>query len=315
MHSPHKSEAYLKLHIAIFLFGITAILGKIITLQQIGLVWNRMWISALGLLFLPGVLKGIRELGKRALLQFFGIGTLVAIHWITFYGSIKLGNSASVTLACMATTPLFTSFVEPFITGRKLLRTEVLLGLLTILGVYFVSGAGSYYYPAMITGIISAFLASCFSTLNKKYAGEHPAITVAFVELTSGWLFITMLLPFYFWWDSQFVLMPQANNLTQPWHFMLGGIHSDWLYLLCLGWICTSLAFVFSLHALKHLSAFVSNLSINLEPVYGMILAALLLGENKDLNTPFYLGAGIILGCVLLHPVLERIEMNKLKKA
>jgi len=312
--SKEKTEAYLKLHFAIFLFGVTAILGKVITLEQIGLVWNRLWISSLGLIFVPGVVLGLRALKRIEILRFGGIGIIVALHWVAFYGSIKLGNSASVTLACMATTPLFTSFVEPFITRRRVLKTEVLLGIITIVGVYFLSGVGSFYYPAMITGIFSAFLASCFSTLNKKYAGHHNSISVSFLELFSGWIFLGLLLPFYYLTDKQFHIMPYYSDLTQVWNFTFLGIHSDWFYLLFLGLLCTSLAFVYSLQALKHISAFTSNLSINLEPVYGIILAAVLLKENKDLNFNFYLGALIILGCVVLHPILQTIEKRSLRK-
>ncbi len=305
------SNAYIKLHIAIFLFGFTAILGKLIALQQIGLVWNRLWISFLGLIILPGVLAGIRQLSKRELLRYSGIGILVALHWITFYGSIKLGNSASVTLACLATSPLFTSFIEPFIAKRKILKTEVVLGLITIIGVCFISGVGSYYYPSIIAAISSALLASIFSVLNKKYIGQNNTMSVSFIEFFSGWLFIGLLLPFYFYFDSNFHLLPDQSTLQHPWHFTLWGIHSDWVYLLILGLLCTCLAFVFNLQALKHVSAYTANLSINLEPVYGIILAMLIFNENLQLNFEFYMGACLILSCVIIHPLMLRYERRK----
>ena len=306
------TKAYVKLHIAIFLFGFTAILGKLITLQQIGLVWNRLWISFAGLILLPGVIKGLKSLSKKDILRFSGIGVLVALHWVMFYGSIKLGNNVSVTLACLATSPLFTSFIEPLITKRRVLKTEVLLGLLTIFGVYFVTGIGSFYYPAIIAAIISALFATIFSTLNKKHIAENNALSVSFVEFFSGWSFLCLLLPFYFYWDNNFSIMPQTTDLLKSWQFTWLGIHSDWYYLVVLGLLCTCLAFVFNLQALKHVSAFTSNLSINLEPVYGIILAVLIFKENKELNFEFYLGTAIILSCVVLHPVLQSIEKRKL---
>lgn len=308
------ANAYLKLHIAIFLFGFTAILGKLITLQQIGLVWNRLWISFVGLMLLPGVIKGLRSLSKKDILRFSGIGVLVSLHWVTFYGSIKLGDSASVTLACLATSPLFTSIIEPILNKRQILKTEVLLGLVTIVGVYFVMGVGSFYYPAIITAIISALLASTFSSLNKKFIGQKNTLSVSFLEFFSGWSFLCLLLPFYFYWDSSFSIMPQSADLIKPWHFSWLGISSDWYYLLVLGLLCTCLAFVFNLQALKHVSAFTSNLSINLEPVYGIILAALIFHENTELNFQFYLGTAIILSCVVFHPLLQGYERRKINE-
>jgi drug/metabolite transporter (DMT)-like permease len=306
------THAYIKLHIAIFLFGFTAILGKLITLQQIELVWNRLWISFVGIIFLPGVIQGLKNIPKKEVKLFFGIGVLVALHWITFYGSIKLGNSVSVTLACLATSPLFTSIIEPFIAKRKILKTEVILGFITIIGVYFITGIGSYYYPAIAFSIVSALLATTFSTLNKKYIANKNALSVSFIEFFSGWLFIGLLLPFYYLGDSNFSIMPQTDQITQTWQFVWFGIHSDWFYLSILGLLCTCLAFVFNLQALKHLSAFTSNLSINLEPVYGIILAAIIFKENKELNVQFYIGTLIILSCVILHPILEGYERRKL---
>ena len=133
----HKQKAYIQLHIAVFLFGFTAILGKLITLEQTALVWNRLWIAIVGLLFIPGALSGIRKIKRINILRFSGIGVIVALHWLTFYGSIKIGNSASVTLACLATSTLFTSLLEPLITKSKFQWIELLLGLLVIVGIVF----------------------------------------------------------------------------------------------------------------------------------------------------------------------------------
>lgn len=308
------ANAYLKLHIAIFLFGFTAILGKLITLQQIGLVWNRLWISFVGVLLLPGVIKGLKSLSKKDIWRYSGIGVLVALHWVTFYGSIKLGDSASVTLACLATSPLFTSIIEPILNKRRILKTEVFLGVITILGVYFVTGVGSFFYPAIVTAIISALIASTFSSLNQKYIAQNNTLSVSFIEFFSGWSFLCLLLPFYYYWDSTFSIMPQNSDLVKPWNFIWFGISSDWIYLIILGLLCTCLAFVFNLQALKHVSAFTSNLSINLEPVYGIILAAIIFHENTELNFQFYLGTAIILSCVVFHPLLQGYERRKLNE-
>jgi len=292
----NKKKAYLQLHLAVFLFGFTAILGKLISLEQTALVWNRLWIAVLGLVFIPGVLKGIRQIKRNNLLIFSGIGVLVALHWLTFYGSIKLGNSASVTLACLATASLFTSILEPLITKSKFQWVELILGLLVIIGIYFLSGVGEAYYWAIIVGLISALLASLFSVFNKKYITGQNSISVSVIELFAGFLFITIAYPLLQ------MLFPQ------PQWFPTG---YDWIWLLILGLLCTSLAFVLSMEALKELSAFISNLSINLEPVYGIVLAIWLLNEDADLNFDFYLGTTIILFSVILHPVITRIQNRK----
>ena len=302
--------AYIKLHIAVFLFGFTAILGKLITLNQTALVWNRLWISCAGLLFVPGIFKGFKSISKSNLIVFSSIGLLIALHWITFYGSIKLGDNVSVTLACLATTPLFTSVFEPLLFRRKLLITEIVLGIVTIVGVYLITGVGKFYYPAIISGIISAAFASLFTVFNKKYLAENNAYSVSFIEFFAGWILISLIILM----TSNFnfsQLFPDKQSLSNSWNFVFLNIHSDWYYLLVLGLLCTCLAFVFNLQALKHLSAFTSNLSVNLEPVYGIIMGAVFFNENQSLNLMFYLGAGIILGCVLLHPLLRRNNANQ----
>jgi drug/metabolite transporter (DMT)-like permease len=287
------------MHIAIFLFGFTAILGKLITLKEIPLVWNRLWVAVLGLIILPGVLRGLTRISAKNLLRFSGIGVIVALHWITFYGSIKIGNSASITLACLATTSLFTSLLEPLITKSKFNWIELILGLLVILGIILLTGVGELYYTAIIVGLISAFLAAFFSVLNKKYITGQNTISVSVVELFSGFVFISLCFPLISIYGNQSHWFPQ---------------NTDWLWIAILGIFCTSIAYVLSLNSLKELSAFVANLSINLEPVYGIILAALIFHESQDLNLSFYLGTSIILLAVLLHPVLVKIEKQKRKR-
>lgn len=291
-----KQKAYLQLHIAVLLFGVTAILGKLITLEQTALVWNRLWIAVLGLVFIPGVISGILKIKRANLLRFAGIGVLVCIHWLTFYGSIKIGNNASVTLACLATTSLFTSVLEPLITKSKFQWIELLLGALVIVGIYFLSGVGEAFYWAIVVGLISAFLAALFSVLNKKYITGQNSISVSVIELSSGFLLLTILYP---------VLQ---HYLPQSQWFPTG---SDWFWLIILGWLCTSVAFVLSMEALKEISAFISNLTINLEPVYGILLAIWLLNEDADLNLDFYIGTFIILLAVVLHPFLIKVQKRR----
>lgn len=294
-----KQKAYLQLHLAVFLFGFTAILGKLITLEQTALVWNRLWIAVFGLIFIPGVIKGIKNIKRINIWRFSGIGVLVALHWLTFYGSIKVGDSASVTLACLATSSLFTSILEPLITKSKFQLLELILGLFVIVGIYFLSGVGESFYLAIVIGLISSFLASLFSVYNKKYITGQNSLSVSAIELAAGFLFISICYPILQEW------------IPQPQWFPSG---KDWLWLIILGLLCTSLAFALSMEALKELSAFISNLSINLEPVYGILLAIWLLNEGAVLNLDFYIGTGIILLSVIMHPILLKMQ-NKRSKA
>jgi drug/metabolite transporter (DMT)-like permease len=291
-----KNKAYIQLHIAVFLFGFTAILGKLISLDEVALVWNRLWIAVLGLVFIPGVIQGIQSIKRKNVLRFIGIGVLVALHWLTFYGSIKIGQSASVTLACLATASLFTSVLEPLITKSKFQWIELILGIVVIAGIYLLSGVGKSYHLAIIVGIISAFLAALFSTLNKKYIAGQNSLSVTTIELTSGFIFISLGYPFI------------ESYMPQPQWIPVG---SDWVWLIILGLLCTSLAFALAINSLKELSAFISNLSINLEPVYGILLAIWLLNEDSLLNFDFYLGTSIILLAVVMHPLFSNLKNRK----
>ncbi len=182
------------------------------------------------------------------------------------------------------------------ITKSKFQIQELFLGVLVVIGILFLTGVGESYYPAIIVGLISAFLASLFSTLNKKYIHSQNSISVSVIELFSGFAFITILLPLIA------IYIPQNAWLPTP---------NDWIYLLILGLFCTSLAYVLALNSLKELSAFIANLSVNLEPVYGILLAVWLLNEDQDLNLSFYVGTSIILLAVVLHPILTKVQKRR----
>ncbi len=310
--STPKSTAYLKIHTAVLLFGITAILGKLIVFDQLAIVWHRLWISVLGLVLLPGVLRGIMRIPRKDLLRFVGIGVLVCIHWLTFYGCIKIADSSSIALACLATSTLFVSILEPLVTGSKFQRVEVVLGLLVIVGLLMVLNIGSAYYWAIVVGLISAFFAALFSVLNKKYLSNHNTLSVSVLELFSGFVFLSLVIPIY---ESGFNLQEYSlfRDDLYAVHKVFGMHIHSFVYLVILGLFCTSLAYALSLSALRVLSAFTTNLAINLEPVYGIVLAAILFKENQDLNIWFYVGTGIILLSVILHPFLVKFTERRVR--
>lgn len=281
--------AYIQLHVATILYGLTAILGDLISLEALPLVWWRVLLTSLSLLIFVRWGSSILKLDPRVILKFAAIGALVAFHWVTFYGAVKISN-ASVTLAAFATTSLFTSIIEPVITGKKFDKLEFLLGLLVIPPILLIV---NHIDISLVAGfqlaLFSAFLAATFATLNKKMVNEADAYEVTFMEMTSACLCLSLLLPF---------VLGDASDLLPT--------SQDWMYLMILALACTTFAFIICMKALRYVSAFDANLVINLEPVYGIILAVVILKEHKELSTNFYWGAALILLIVFSHPFIKR---------
>lgn len=277
-------KAFLQLHAAVFLAGFTGVLGRLITINEGLLVWYRMFFSALFLLALSFFTKKIKFLPWRQALPLIGIGSIVALHWVFFYGSVKYAN-VSVSLVCFSTMGFFSSFLDPWISKRKMDLMEVLLGLMVMLGVYLIFHFDQEFRLGILYGIISSILGATFTILNKKYVDEHDAQVITFYELGGGWLSLNFILPFYL----QFVSFSS----------FLPGV-SDFLWLLVLSLFCTVLAFNLSIRALKKISPFTVNLSYNLEPVYGIILAFVMYKEHMELGLSFYIGLFIIFLTVVL---------------
>lgn len=287
--SPSTLRAWLQVHLAVFLFGFTGILGDLIDLHPLNLVWWRMLLTALSLLFFPKVISDLKGMGIKEMLKMVGIGAIVALHWVLFFASIKM-TGVSVALACLATGPFFTALVEPLLTRRKLRFSEIFLGIFVIPGVYLIYQADSAFLPGIFVAFGSALCAAIFSTLNKTMVDRHRSVTLTFVELGAGAILLTCILPIVT------MVEPDANFLPHGY---------DWMWIAILAFVCTSFAFYITLEALKVLPTFSINLSINLEPVYAIILAAVLLGEHKDLNWMVYVGAAIIVCSVFLNVVIN----------
>lgn len=284
-------RAYLEIHIAVLLFGFTAILGDLISLSALSLVWWRVLLTTISLLFMVRLRKLFRELPARVIWQFAGIGVLVALHWLAFYGAIKYSN-ASITLVMMATASFFTALLEPLFLRQRVKGYELLLGLLMVPGMVLIVNHTELSMQAGIwVGLLSAFLAAVFGTLNKKYIGNANPMQITLIEISASWLFLSLVIPIYLLRTPEARLMPNSE---------------DWVYLIVLALLCTTLAYVLSVRALHHLSAFASSFTINLEPVYGIILAVFILKEHEQLNTEFYIGGSIILLSVLSYPFIKR---------
>ena len=287
-------KAHWQIHACVLLWGFTAILGKLISLPALALVWWRMLLVSLALLLLPRVWRGLRALPRKLLGAYAGIGVLVALHWLTFYGSIKLAN-ASVAATCIALAPVFLSLVEPRIAGRKMDWHELLLGLAVVPGVAMVvGGVPSGMWPGIGAGIVSALLVALFGAWNKRLVEHADPLTVTCVELGSGMLFLGLMA-----WPMAWLLGTAGPPLPIPGARDAG-------YLLLLAMACTLLPFALSLVALRSLTAFQAQLAVNLEPVYAIVLAILLLDEQRELSATFYAGVAVVLLAVFAHPFMAR---------
>jgi drug/metabolite transporter (DMT)-like permease len=277
-------KALLQLHLAVFLAGFTAILGKLITLNEGLLVWYRLLLTVVTLFIILYYKKQLVKITSKDALKFLGVGTIVAIHWVAFYGSVKYAN-VSVALVCFSATGFFTSFLEPLILKHPINFIEVLLGVLAIAGIYIIFDFHPQYKLGIAFGIIAAVGSALFPVFNKQFLTRFTPQTVTFYELGGGLIALSFLIPFYL------LQFPASYYLPTT---------GDWLWLLVLAWFCTVLSFDLQLNALKKISAFTANLTYNLEPVYGIIMAFVFFKENKELNVPFYWGVVLILLAVVL---------------
>jgi drug/metabolite transporter (DMT)-like permease len=289
------TKAQVQIHFCVLLWGFTAILGKLISLPALPLVWSRMLIVVVALALLPKVWRGLRAMPARLLWSYAGIGVLVALHWLTFYGAIKLAN-ASVAATCIALATVFTALIEPKLAKRPFSKRELALGVAVLPGVALVVGGVPHEMRAGIAvGALSALLVALFSSLNKRLVEHGDPLTVTALELGAGTLALTTLAP----------VMPLLFPAFAGELLVLPGAR-DAVLLVILSLVCTLLPFALSLVALRHMTAFAAQLAINLEPVYAIVLAIALLGEQRELTGLFYVGVAIILSAVFVHPLISR---------
>jgi len=290
-----STTAMLQIHFCVLLWGFTAILGKLISLAALPLVWWRMLIVVAALLLVPRVWRSLRLLPARLWLAYAGVGSLVALHWLTFYGAIKLAN-ASVAATCIALAAPFTALVEPWLTRTRFSARDLLLGVAVLPGVALVvGGVPAGMRDGVIVGAVSALLVAVFGSMNKRLAHRGEALTATAVELGAGVIVLSVLAP---------LLPPLVPQLAGP--VLEWPSPRDTLLLITLALACTLLPFSLSFVALRHISAFSAQLAINLEPVYTIVLAILLLGEQRELTVQFYVGVAIIIAGVSLQPLVGR---------
>lgn len=291
MQHPAEKTAFWQLQVCVFLWGFTAILGRLITLPATSLVLWRMGLAAALLALLPRVWRGMRRLNSRALRRHAFAGCVIALHWLAFYAAIKLAN-ASVAVACLAVAPVFAAIIEPIVTQQAYRRSQLTLGLLAVPGVWLlIGGVPTNMQQGILAGIVAAVLTATFASINKRYSdpeAEPASITV--LQLGVGALFLFFFGGWTFGKDAV-IVVPDTTDLV-------------WLLVLAVA--CTIVPFLLWLRALHYVSAFTTQLSLNLEPVYAITLAAFIFSEHAELTPRFYLGVVVILATVLLQPRIAR---------
>ena len=279
---------YFHLHFIVFIWGFTAVLGDLITIEAVPLVWHRMLLGSLFVLIYIIYNKGMLKVSLRSLIKFAFVGLIIALHWLAFFSAVKVSN-VSITLAMMSTGAFFASFLEPVFFKRKIISYEVIFGLIVIIGLYIIFKVESEYLSGILLALLASFLGALFSIFNGMLVKSHNASVISFYELLFGVLFITIYVLFTGGFDNTF--------------FKLSG--SDWTYLIILASICTAYAFIASVHVMKWISPYTVMLTTNMEPIYGILLALLILGEKEYMSPTFYLGAIIILITVVLNGIIK----------
>ncbi|WP_339700986.1 DMT family transporter [uncultured Roseivirga sp.] len=296
-----SSKDFLKLHFIVFLWGFTAILGNEMTIPSTDVVMYR---TALASVVLAGFMyfkSKTFQVNRAELTPLILVGFIIAAHWFLFFESARVSN-VSVSLAGMATTTFWTSLIEPLFNKRKIRLFEVVLGLVVISGLYVIFRFEFNNALGLGLAMASAFMAALFSVLNGKMTHRLSQYTITFYEMASAAIGIAIFIPFYkhfFLGETTIYALPTTR---------------DWGLLFILSVVCTVYAFSASVELMKRITAYVVNLTINLEPVYGIILAVIIYGENEEMSAGFYYGTLIILGAVLSYPVIRRSQRKALEK-
>ena len=297
MQNGNYLKNYLHLHLIVFIWGFTAILGKLISLEALDLVWYRMFFATVFIICYICIKRQSLKIPLKTFLGFAVSGIIIATHWFTFYEAIKVSN-ISITLVCLSTGAFFASLIEPILYKRKIVGYEVLFGIITIIGLSIIFEVETQYKNGIYLAITSAFLSALFSVINGKYAKEYEANIISFYELGIGVIFLSIVMLFNEKFDTVFFSLSL----------------NDFLWLLVLSSVCTAYAFSASIKVMKVLSPFTVMLTINLEPIYGIVLALLIFSDSEHMNSLFYVGAAIILATVIANGVVKNYKKRKLKQ-
>ncbi|WP_273276195.1 DMT family transporter [Maribacter polysiphoniae] len=289
-----KLKNYLLLHLIVFIWGFTAVLGKLITIDALPLVWYRMVLATTLIFFYIKYKKLSLDVSRKGLLWMVVGGITIALHWVTFFMAIKVSN-VSVTLATMSTAAFFTAILEPIWYGRKVVIYEIAFGLIVIMGLYIIFQVETDYLYGIVLALISAFLSVVFTLINGRLITYQKPSVISFYELGSGVLFLTVFMIFRGDFTIGFFTLSPA----------------DWIFIGILASICTAYAYIASVKVMRYITPYTVVLTVNLEPVYGIILAFFILGDDEKMKPEFYFGALIIILTVIANGVMKQIDVKK----
>ncbi|WP_422105049.1 DMT family transporter [Winogradskyella sp.] len=292
-----RLKDYLHLHFLVFIAGFTAILGKKITIGASEIVWYRMAIAAVLMLFYIKIVRLKIKVPKKAILQFSIAGVIIALHWITFFESIKQSN-VSIALAMFSSGAFFASFIEPIFFKRRILIYEILFGLIVIAGVFLITSSELKYLNGIILGLLSALFSTLFAVINGKFIERYNATVISFYEFISGVIFLSLFI-----YASGIQFNAEFFTLSKM----------DWVYIFILASVCTAYAFIGAVEVMRYISPFTVILSYNLEPIYGIILALMIFPESEKMSSQFYIGAGLIILTVVMDALLKNNKRRKHK--
>jgi drug/metabolite transporter (DMT)-like permease len=305
MESKATFQDYFKLHTVILVWGFTGILGKVISIPSVSIVWYRTLIAVLSLVLFLGLKGSNIRVNRKELMRYLGTGIVVGLHWYFFFEALKV-STVSVTLATLASATLFTSILEPLFFKKKIVPYEIVFGLIVIGGLMMIFQFETKYHLGIIYSLISAFCASLFTTLNGIFIAEGGVSTkITLYEMLGAVLVISL-----------YLLSTGSFDISTLGLFN-NGMDVFWLdltYLLILGIICTSIAFVVSVEVMKKLSPFTVSISINMEPIYAIILALLFFGEKEQMSGGFYVGAFMVMTTIFGNGIMKRLAKNKKNK-
>ncbi|MBU86779.1 MAG: EamA family transporter [Flavobacteriaceae bacterium] len=284
----NKSKSILHFHFIVFIFGFTAILGSLISINSFQIVWFRVLIAALTIIVVIKILKKTIQISLSQLLMLMLCGFLISLHWVFFFEAIKVSN-VSVTLSILSLGAFVTSFLEPFFYKKKIVKYEVFLGIIVAVGTIIVFKTQFHYLEGIIYALIAVLLSVFFTLINGKIINYLPSLTISFYELASGFLILSFILL------VRGELTSEIIKITQD----------DLLWLLILGTLCTGYAFVISVDVMRHLSPYTLMISINMEPIYGMLLAYLILSDKEQMSSQFYVGFSLIFFSVIINGYLK----------
>lgn len=287
-------KSYLNLHLIVFIWGFTAVLGELISIRDASLVWYRMGLAGIFIFIYLLLTKKRFVLPGKALLQFVMVGLLISIHWIFFFRAIDISN-VSVTLAMFSTGAFFASILEPIFYKRKMLWYEILFGLIIIGGLCMIMNVEVKYLEGMICALFSVFVGVMFTIFNGKLTQQYDSAVISLYEFFSGFIFVSL----YLLYDGRFT--PEFFRISS----------ADWMYLFILSSVCTAYAFTASVNVMRRLSPYTVMLTTNLEPVYGIFLAYFIIGDSEKMSVPFYIVSAIILTTVIANGVVKNYYSPK----